>query len=522
MPARARARAARREVVVGGLRLLQPRPGDVHRGHGGQAAARAPATPRTCSRSRATSAASPAAVPTWSSPCCATPTPSRSGSDGPLATYFRLNPVPKVVGFDARLQLLHYDDLVAVLHHAALAGRARHLQRRRRRRHHAVAGAAPARPGRPCPLPRFAMTSLGLRRAPDAGSASPDYSPEQVDFLTYGRGVDTTRMRTVLGFEPRYTTEQALAGVRHLAGARARRRTIPSSPWRTSSPEPWEARVADAEIIPLGTRGRPGRGTGRDKPSASSRNLAGNGRRPADARRRRRGPDDRGRPRPRHDTFDAAVEPPRTRSPAAATPTLRTTPVAARRSRAAEPPGARPGSRADDGAGTRSRVDVPTADRGPTARPDPVSGPARRRARAPPRSSSATTPTASSPRRWRSCGAGSPATTSSTSTASTRRSSRRFLMEMVRPLATKWFRVEVRGVENIPHRRRRAGRRQPLRHGPGRRHHDDVRRARDHRSQPAPARRRPGLQAAVHRRGGPQGRRHPGLQRGRHPDARPR
>ncbi len=33
--------------------------------------------------------------------------------------------------------------------------------------------------------------------------------------------------------------------------------------------------MADAEIIPLGTRGRPGRGTGRENPSASSRNLAG-------------------------------------------------------------------------------------------------------------------------------------------------------------------------------------------------------------------------------------------------------
>jgi 1-acyl-sn-glycerol-3-phosphate acyltransferase len=33
--------------------------------------------------------------------------------------------------------------------------------------------------------------------------------------------------------------------------------------------------VADAEIIPLGTRGRPGRGSGSAKPSASARNLAG-------------------------------------------------------------------------------------------------------------------------------------------------------------------------------------------------------------------------------------------------------
>jgi 1-acyl-sn-glycerol-3-phosphate acyltransferase len=33
--------------------------------------------------------------------------------------------------------------------------------------------------------------------------------------------------------------------------------------------------VADAEIIPIGTRGRPGRGTGNAKPSASARSLAG-------------------------------------------------------------------------------------------------------------------------------------------------------------------------------------------------------------------------------------------------------
>ena len=37
-----------------------------------------------------------------------------------------------------------------------------------------------------------------------------DFSPEQLGFLTYGRGVDTTRMRTRFGFTPRYTTEEAL------------------------------------------------------------------------------------------------------------------------------------------------------------------------------------------------------------------------------------------------------------------------------------------------------------------------
>jgi 1-acyl-sn-glycerol-3-phosphate acyltransferase len=39
--------------------------------------------------------------------------------------------------------------------------------------------------------------------------------------------------------------------------------------------------VADAEIIPLGTRGRPGRGSGSAKPSASARNLASGGKKAA-------------------------------------------------------------------------------------------------------------------------------------------------------------------------------------------------------------------------------------------------
>lgn len=43
--------------------------------------------------------------------------------------------------------------------------------------------------------------------------------------------------------------------------------------------------MADAEIIPLGTRGRPGRGSGRTKPSSSSRSLAGR----ADASKRAAG-----------------------------------------------------------------------------------------------------------------------------------------------------------------------------------------------------------------------------------------
>jgi 1-acyl-sn-glycerol-3-phosphate acyltransferase len=45
--------------------------------------------------------------------------------------------------------------------------------------------------------------------------------------------------------------------------------------------------MPDAEVIPLGTRGRPGRGTGSDKPSSAARNLAGGARKgsPAPAKK---------------------------------------------------------------------------------------------------------------------------------------------------------------------------------------------------------------------------------------------
>ena len=57
-------------------------------------------------------------------------------------------------------------------------------------------------------MPTFAVGSLGsaLRSARVA-----DFSPEQMAFLTYGRGVDTRAMREVLKFEPAFSTAEAFA-----------------------------------------------------------------------------------------------------------------------------------------------------------------------------------------------------------------------------------------------------------------------------------------------------------------------
>jgi UDP-glucose 4-epimerase len=126
-----------------------------------------------------------------------------------LAQYFRLNPVPKVLGFDARLQLLHYDDLVRALHHATLAGvhgtfnlagdGVLVMSQALRRLDRTVV-----------PVPRLALRTVGSA-ARQARLGLTDFDADQLAFLTYGRGLDTTRMRGVLGFEPTYSTEQIVA-----------------------------------------------------------------------------------------------------------------------------------------------------------------------------------------------------------------------------------------------------------------------------------------------------------------------
>jgi UDP-glucose 4-epimerase len=123
----------------------------------------------------------------------------------PLSQYFRLPVVPTVLGFDARLQFLHETDLLESLRRATLAGLHGTFN---------VAGdgimmlsQAVRRLGRPTlRVPAGALGSAGtlIRQAGLTG-----FSPELVGFLTFGRGVDTTRMREVLGFHPEYTTESA-------------------------------------------------------------------------------------------------------------------------------------------------------------------------------------------------------------------------------------------------------------------------------------------------------------------------
>jgi UDP-glucose 4-epimerase len=125
----------------------------------------------------------------------------------PITSYFRLPVVPTVLGFDPRLQFVHETDLLRVLAHAVhaevpgtfnVAGDGVMLlsQAVRRLRKPTVA------------LPRPAVGGLAslLKSARMA-----DFSPEQLGLLTFGRGIDTARMRGELGFEPEHTTAEAFA-----------------------------------------------------------------------------------------------------------------------------------------------------------------------------------------------------------------------------------------------------------------------------------------------------------------------
>jgi UDP-glucose 4-epimerase len=125
--------------------------------------------------------------------------------DAMLARYFMLPVVPTVLGFDARFQLLHSEDALAVLERATLGDKTGVYN---------VAGdgvlmlsQAIRRAGRvalPLPSPSVPAVTQLFRSA-----RLVDFSPEQLRFLNFGRVLDTTRLRETFGFTPRWTTQQA-------------------------------------------------------------------------------------------------------------------------------------------------------------------------------------------------------------------------------------------------------------------------------------------------------------------------
>jgi UDP-glucose 4-epimerase len=120
----------------------------------------------------------------------------------PLSAYFELPVIPRVIGFDPRLQFVHEDDLLACLRRCTIEDHPGTYN---------VAGdgvitlsQAARRTGKPT----VPMTSSMLSVVGGWGRRTRllDFSPEQVSFLAYGRGIDTTHLRERVGYLPRWTT----------------------------------------------------------------------------------------------------------------------------------------------------------------------------------------------------------------------------------------------------------------------------------------------------------------------------
>lgn len=122
--------------------------------------------------------------------------------DTALARYLSGPVVPTVLGHDARLQLLHEQDALGALERATLAGTPGTFN----------IGAngiimmsqAIRRAGRlSLPMPTF---GVGVVDSVRKATMNSEVNRDQLEYFTFGRVMDTTRMRTELGFEPRWTT----------------------------------------------------------------------------------------------------------------------------------------------------------------------------------------------------------------------------------------------------------------------------------------------------------------------------
>lgn len=125
--------------------------------------------------------------------------------DTALSRYLDGPVVPTVLGRDPRLQLLHEQDALGALERATTANKSGTFN----------VGAsgimmmsqAIRRAGRiSAPVPGFALWVVdSLRKA----NRYTEINREQLDYLSFGRVMDTTRMRDDLGYRPKWSTAEA-------------------------------------------------------------------------------------------------------------------------------------------------------------------------------------------------------------------------------------------------------------------------------------------------------------------------
>jgi UDP-glucose 4-epimerase len=129
-----------------------------------------------------------------------------AGVDSNVTRYLSLAVVPRVMGFDARLQFLHPSDAVAALllatdrdvpgtFNVGAADIVTLTQALRRM----------GRPEVGVPQPAAPLVASLVRRA-----RLVDFSADQIDALTYGRAMDTSRFTAETGFVPEFSSLAAL------------------------------------------------------------------------------------------------------------------------------------------------------------------------------------------------------------------------------------------------------------------------------------------------------------------------
>lgn len=126
-----------------------------------------------------------------------------------MARYLRLSPVPKLLGYDPMIQLVHEEDVVEAVRLALAAGHRGIFN---------LAGPSPLplskiirRLGRqPLPVPQvLAKTILGHMSRFGKNEIRSTY----VDFVRYVCMVDDSRARSKLGYKPRYGLDETIRAV---------------------------------------------------------------------------------------------------------------------------------------------------------------------------------------------------------------------------------------------------------------------------------------------------------------------
>ena len=170
-----------------------------------------------------------------------------------MGAYLSAPIVPSVIGYQPRLQFLHEEDALGALEHITLSAPSGTFNI-------AADGVitltqAIRRAGRiELPVPSGLVTPITGVFA-DVRSAR--LRSSQMDYLTYGRVLDNTRMRTRLGFEPRFTTSETLEDFieRGAFAVLRHRKTGEYLRLRCRAEDTYREFVLDVDLLPAGVSG---------------------------------------------------------------------------------------------------------------------------------------------------------------------------------------------------------------------------------------------------------------------------